>query len=114
MRRRTTGLALLSLAAALTVAGCATGATASSSSSDGLAPELDPNQEVEIVFESYNLTQAGPWTDTVTGLIADFEAEHPNITVKAHRRRARRPPEAARRAVCRPSCWRATRRTSRS
>ncbi|NKW37016.1 extracellular solute-binding protein [Rhodococcus hoagii] len=83
MRRRTTGLALLSLAAALTVAGCATGATASSSSSDGLAPELDPNQEVEIVFESYNLTQAGPWTDTVTGLIADFEAEHPNITVKA-------------------------------
>lgn len=83
MRRRTTGLALLSLATALTVAGCATGATASSSSSDGLAPELDPNQEVEIVFESYNLTQAGPWTDTVTGLIADFEAEHPNITVKA-------------------------------
>lgn len=83
MRRRTTGLALLSLAAALTVAGCATGATAASSSSDGLAPELDPNQKVDIVFESYNLTQAGPWTDTVTGLIADFEAEHPNISVKA-------------------------------
>ncbi|WP_433606379.1 ABC transporter substrate-binding protein [Prescottella agglutinans] len=83
MRRRTTGLALLSLATALTVAGCATGTAASSSSSDGLVPELDPNQKVEITFESYNLTQAGPWTDTINGLIVDFETEHPNIDVKA-------------------------------
>ncbi|MDH6279269.1 ABC transporter substrate-binding protein [Prescottella agglutinans] len=83
MRRRTTGLALLSLATALTVAGCATGTAASSSSSDGIVPELDPNQNVQITFESYNLTQAGPWTDTINGLIADFEAAHPNIHVKA-------------------------------
>ncbi|WP_430333654.1 ABC transporter substrate-binding protein [Rhodococcus sp. ACT016] len=83
MRRRTTGLALLSLATALTVAGCATGTAASNSASGGLVPELDPNQNVQITFESYNLTQAGPWTDTINGLIADFEAEHPNIDVKA-------------------------------
>lgn len=82
MRRRTTGLALLSLATALTVTGCATGTAGSSSSSDGLVPELDPNQKVEITFESYNLAQAGPWTDTINGLITDFESEHPNIDVK--------------------------------
>ncbi|WFR73975.1 hypothetical protein P9209_11210 [Prescottella defluvii] len=77
-------------------------------------PELDPNQNVQITFESYNLTQAGPWTDAINGLIADFEAAHPNIDVKAQPPRARRPPAAAPRAACRPSCWPATRRTWRS
>lgn len=70
-------------AAALTLAGCATGTTSAASGGDGAIPELAPDQKVEITFESYNLAQAGLWTDTITGLIDDFEAEHPNITVKA-------------------------------
>ena len=35
------------------------------------------------MFESYNLTQAGVWTDTVNQLVSEFEEAHPNITVKA-------------------------------
>ncbi|GAA4482472.1 ABC transporter substrate-binding protein [Rhodococcus olei] len=89
--RRTKGLAVLALsAAALTVAGCATGSVGTASGGAGATvPELAPDQKVDIVFESYNLQQAGPWTDTITGLLRDFEAAHPNITVTAQ------PPQGA-------------------
>ncbi|MGC0419378.1 ABC transporter substrate-binding protein [Embleya sp. AB8] len=51
------------------------------------APELRPDQKAEIVFESYNLSQAGIWTDTINGLVKEFQDAHPNIKVTA------RPPQ---------------------
>ncbi|MFD1814498.1 ABC transporter substrate-binding protein [Rhodococcus gannanensis] len=89
MRRTTVSAAVALTAAALTLTGCATGTVDAAAGGGSVVPELDPNQKVEIVFESYNLQQAGVWTDTITGLIEDFEAEHPNITVKAQ------PPQGA-------------------
>ncbi|WP_454050276.1 extracellular solute-binding protein [Cellulomonas sp. Marseille-Q8402] len=79
---RSRALALAGLTA-LALTGCATTGGASAGSTTDVIPELGPDEQVEIVFESYNLLQAGAWTDTIEGLIADFEAEHPNITVKA-------------------------------
>lgn len=69
---------------AITLAGCAsTGTTASTSAETQTIPELSPDQKVSIVFESYNLAQAGAWSDTINGLIADFEKQYPNIDVTA-------------------------------
>ncbi len=79
---RTRALALVGLTA-LALTGCATAGASGGATSTEVIPELDPDQKVEIVFESYNLLQAGAWTDTIEGLVADFEAEHPSITVKA-------------------------------
>jgi multiple sugar transport system substrate-binding protein len=77
--RLTALAALAALAAAgVVLAGCSGGTDQQA----GTVPELG-DQKVDIVFESYNLLQAGIWTDTVNDLISDFEAEHPNITVKA-------------------------------
>lgn len=73
------------IAAALSIGltACATSGGASTQAARaGLSP-LDDDTKVSIVFESYNLLQAGLWSDTINGLIADFEAEHPNIDVKA-------------------------------
>ena len=83
MRRPTfTVVVVAAVAAALT--GCATGGAAPGASGTGApVPELSPDQQVDIVFESYNLQQAGLWSDTINGLVADFEAQHPNIHVKA-------------------------------
>lgn len=77
--------ALAALAAgAILMTGCATSADAENDSAlAGTIPELSADQEVEIVFESYNLAQAGIWSETINQLIGEFEAEHPNITVKA-------------------------------
>jgi multiple sugar transport system substrate-binding protein len=47
----------------------------------GSLTALGPDEQVDIVFESYNLGQGGLWADTINGLIADFEDEHPNIHV---------------------------------
>lgn len=75
--------ALTAAAVALsTLTACSTGSSGTGSSA-GRIPELAPDQQVSIVFESYNLLQAGTWTDTINGLVADFHAAHPNITVKA-------------------------------
>ena len=65
---------------AFVLAACSTGPTAGSAS--GPVPTLAPDEKVEIVFESYNLATSGATADAVLGLIADFEAENPNITVK--------------------------------
>lgn len=67
-------------AAACGGVGSTTGATGSTAHT---APPLRPDQHVSIVFESYNLGQAGPWTDTVNALVTEFEAQHPNIEVHA-------------------------------
>ncbi len=83
MRRSKFSAVLVAAVAMATLVGCATGgAAAGPGGSDQPVPELDPNQQVDIVFESYNLAQAGLWSDTINGLIADFESEHPNIHVK--------------------------------
>jgi multiple sugar transport system substrate-binding protein len=69
--------------AALVLSGCVTGGAASAGdSASGALPELTENDQVEIVFESYNLNGSGIWGDVINGLIDTFEAEHPNITVK--------------------------------
>ncbi len=73
--------ALAASLAALT--GCAASATGTTAASGSVIPELKPDQKVSIVFESYNLLQAGVWSDTINGLVKDFEKAHPNITVKA-------------------------------
>lgn len=70
----------LTLVAGLTLAGCMS-TSAEPSAPVGIAPPLRDDQHVDITFESYNLAQAGLWTDTVNQLIDEFESEHPNITV---------------------------------
>ncbi len=72
------GIAALSLVA---LAGCSA-STAPTSSAGSIATLTDDDQ-VEITFESYNLAQAGAWSDTITGLLDEFMDEHPNITVNA-------------------------------
>lgn len=87
-RRRTSSRAVrgagLAVAGVLALAACGVGAP-STAGSTAPAPELAPGQKVEITFESYNLSQAGTWTDTFTELLAEFSREHPNITVKAQK-----------------------------
>lgn len=90
------GIAAVTAALALTATACG---GLGSTSSDGAAnaanggaakppvPELRPDQKVDIVFESYNLAQAGVWTDTINGLLKEFQDAHPNIRVTA------RPPQ---------------------
>ncbi|UOQ56638.1 extracellular solute-binding protein [Leucobacter allii] len=81
--RRLIATAAITAIAGLPLVACTQAATATGSSPEGVVPELADDEQVEIVFESYNLTQAGPWTDTVEQLLAEFEEEHPNITVTA-------------------------------
>lgn len=55
------------------------------STSSAPVPELGADQQVSIVFESYNYGLAGAWTDTFDSLIAEFEQQHPNIDVTAQK-----------------------------
>lgn len=77
MTRRSRSLSILALASAsgLALAGCSSAAAEAPS-----AAAYDPEQSYEIVFESYNLGSA-QWEAPILGLIEQFEAEHPNITV---------------------------------
>lgn len=79
--RRSVAAAITALITTGALASCASNSTGPAST--GAVPELKDDQKVEIVFESYNLTQAGPWTDTVNQLLDEFHEEHPNITVTA-------------------------------
>ncbi|MGF6822627.1 multiple sugar transport system substrate-binding protein [Microbacterium sp. ZKA21] len=80
-RSRRAGLAGLAFLAAAALAGCAS--SAASTASAGSMATLTEDDEVTITFESYNLSNAGIWSDTITTLIDEFMAEHPNITVNA-------------------------------
>jgi multiple sugar transport system substrate-binding protein len=82
-------LALTAAAAAAALSLSACGATSSGTTTSAVIPELSSNQKVDITFESYNLAQAGVWSDTINGLISDFEKAHPNIAVHAQ------PPQGA-------------------
>ena len=64
-----------------TAAAATSSSTGSVSTASSTVPQLSPNQKVSITFESYNLSQAGPWADTFQKLIAGFEKQYPNITV---------------------------------
>lgn len=84
------------LAAVALLAGCGVGGSAGTAPGTvARAPELAPGQQVTITFESYNLGQAGPWTDTFTGLLETFHARHPDITVVAQRPQGTSPNPAA-------------------
>ncbi|MDP5227609.1 MULTISPECIES: ABC transporter substrate-binding protein [Arthrobacter] len=83
LSRRKTLLGTLAALTALGISACGTGAGTGQNQAASLIPELGKDQKVEITFESYNLAQAGVWTDTIKGLIGDFETAHPNITVHA-------------------------------
>lgn len=75
------------LTTVLTTAACGLGSTSPGEpqSAAAFAPELKPDQQVSIVFESYNFGQAGAWTDTFNDLIGKFQQAHPNIHVKAQK-----------------------------
>jgi multiple sugar transport system substrate-binding protein len=75
-----TRTSFLSLAAvtALALAGCAPSSSTADASS--VAPTFDPDQQVDIVFESYNLGSA-TWEGPILSLIEQFEAENPNVNV---------------------------------
>ncbi|ROS44257.1 ABC transporter substrate-binding protein [Amycolatopsis thermoflava] len=76
----------LALAVVLSTTACGLGSTASQEPSTvARAPELRPDQQVSIVFESYNFGQAGAWTDTFNELIGKFQQAHPNIKVTAQK-----------------------------
>lgn len=62
------------------------GSTTTDSNADAAQiPELKPDQQVSIVFESYNYGLAGAWTDTFNALLADFGKKFPNIKVTAQK-----------------------------
>lgn len=63
----------------VTLTGCLS--SGSDQTQTSAIPELDDNQQVSIVFESYNYGMAGAWTDTFNSLLAQFRREHPNIVV---------------------------------
>ncbi|MFJ8815233.1 ABC transporter substrate-binding protein [Amycolatopsis thermoflava] len=76
----------LALAVVLGTTACGLGSTASQEATTvARAPELRPDQQVSIVFESYNFGQAGAWTDTFNELIGKFGQAHPNIKVTAQK-----------------------------
>ncbi len=78
-RTRRAGLASLAVLG-VALSGCAS-AAATNADAAGILTELPADEKVEIVFESYNLSNAGIWSDTINTLLDEFMAEHPNITV---------------------------------
>ncbi|HVV12554.1 ABC transporter substrate-binding protein [Amycolatopsis sp.] len=79
-------VAALAAVTALTASACGVGgSSAGETGTVARAPELAADQQVSIVFESYNFGQAGAWTDTFNELIGKFQAAHPNIHVKAQK-----------------------------
>ncbi|WP_067562429.1 ABC transporter substrate-binding protein [Nocardia acidivorans] len=84
--KRTLPLAGLVFAASLALTSCGLGGTTSSeTSATAQVPELTADQQVSIVFESYNYGLAGAWTDTFNALISDFGKRFPNIKVTAQK-----------------------------
>jgi multiple sugar transport system substrate-binding protein len=85
--RQVAAIAAIAIAA-IGLTACTSSAGAGTSDADaaamtGTIPELTDDQKVDIVFESYNLAQAGIWSETITQLIDEFEEQHPNIHVTA-------------------------------
>lgn len=72
------GLAGFTAVAALALAGCAPSSSTANASS--VAPAFDPDQKVEIIFESYNLAST-TWKGPILSLVEQFEAKYPNVDV---------------------------------
>ena len=72
------------VAATILLSGCTASAGGSTdgaaSTLKGTIPQLADDQQVNIVFESYNLA-SGAWQPPINQLIGEFEKQHPNITV---------------------------------
>lgn len=87
MKKTLPGLGVLVTSALVLTAcgGLGTTTTDSAASSTDPVPELAPDQNVSIVFESYNYGMAGAWTDTFNALIDEFTEQNPNITVTAQK-----------------------------
>ncbi|WP_245718327.1 ABC transporter substrate-binding protein [Nocardia miyunensis] len=86
--KRTMPLLGLVLACTMALSACGgIGGTSESATATNVAqiPELKPDQQVSIVFESYNYGLAGSWTNTFNALIAEFSKQHPNIKVTAQK-----------------------------
>ncbi|GEM32207.1 ABC transporter substrate-binding protein [Nocardia neocaledoniensis NBRC 108232] len=84
--KRTLPLLGVVFTTAVALSGCGLGGTVSSdTTSTAQIPELKPEQQVSITFESYNYGLAGAWTDTFNALIADFGKKYPNIKVTAQK-----------------------------
>ncbi|WP_322762776.1 ABC transporter substrate-binding protein [Frankia sp. Cr2] len=85
-RSRYLGGVTAALALALAATSCGGGRSSTAApSTTATVPELRADQQVSIVLESYNLAQAGAWTDTFTDLINKFQSAHPNIKVTAQK-----------------------------
>lgn len=76
-RARRAVFATAAIVGAAALAGCAGSAPAAS----GSLTELTDDQQVEIVFESYNLANVGTFSDAINQLLDEFMDENPNITV---------------------------------
>jgi multiple sugar transport system substrate-binding protein len=74
---------LLAVLLTLALAGCAPpgAAVGSSDASEDLVPELAPDQQVSIAWESYNASGAASGSGGVEKLVQRFEELHPNIDV---------------------------------
>ncbi|MEU0539815.1 ABC transporter substrate-binding protein [Nocardia sp. NPDC005978] len=93
--KRTLSLSSLALAAALTLGACGLGGTVATETTAQRIPELAADQQVSIVFESYNYGLAGAWTDTFNTLITDFGRKFPNIKVTAQKPQGNSPNPAS-------------------
>lgn len=73
----------LGAVAAIAVTGIAFAGCASSAPADaqGSLAAIGDDDQVEIVFESYNLSNVGTWADAINQLLEEFMDEHPNIEV---------------------------------
>ncbi|MFP1603073.1 extracellular solute-binding protein [Microbacterium sp. 2216-1] len=80
LRARRAGLAATAILGVAALAGCSS-ATGSAADASGTLVELSDDQQVEIVFESYNLANVGTWSDAINQLLDEFMVEHPNISV---------------------------------
>ncbi|MFB7715867.1 ABC transporter substrate-binding protein [Nocardia sp. NPDC056100] len=94
MKRTLPRLGLM-CAAAVTLSACGLGGSTSGDSTAAQIPELRSDQQVSIVFESYNYGLAGSWTDTFNTLITDFGRKFPNIKVTAQKPQGNSPNPAS-------------------
>ena len=80
-RARRAVFATAAIVGAAALAGCAGSAAGSAPAASGSLTELTDDQQVEIVFESYNLANVGTFSDAINQLLDEFMDENPNITV---------------------------------
>ena len=78
-RARRAVFATAAIVGAAALAGCAGSAAGSAPAASGSLTELTDDQQVEIVFESYNLANVGTFSDAINQLLDEFMDENPSI-----------------------------------